>query len=253
MTVGTEARDDQPTAESSLWSDRRSGLEMLRAVEPVETVQTSDERWLDGLRATDTTWREWRGVKHLRLWEALALHHHLDPYALGLTKSVNSRLGWVMKKFALECESGLGIFGGQAVGVVESVRLGHLRVEEVCDPVHDSVVSVEEFLRVFGGARVLADPGRTRSTPRLDEPAQIPQRHSSPYVEAVVAASALYRTVAEGGSYIPGDHSTVPDVEGFLREHYPEFPPTKVRQICEMVRPPDLPKGRKPKRKIAPP
>lgn len=247
MTVGAGKDDAQANEKSSTWSNRRSGLEMLRAVEPIEPALTSDESWLEGLRATDATWREWRGVEHLRLWEALALHHHLDPHALGLTQSSKKRFSLMLKRYALDFDSVLGIFGCQGVGLVDYVRNGVLRVERTCDPLGESVVSVQEFLRVFGENRVLADPSRQRGAPGLNALAEPPQKYSSPYVEQVVAASALYRTVADGGRYVPGDLSTVPDVDGFLREHFPWMPATKRRQICEMVRPPELPKGRKPK------
>lgn len=250
MTVGAEKDDPQLSGRSSVWSDRRSGLEMLLAVEPIKAAQSPEVKWmgLDGLRATDATWCEWRGVKRLRLWEALALHHHLDPRAMGLTDRTKVRVKALWRKYGQDLDSVLGIFFNQAVWLVEDVRIGCLRVEEVGDPLEDSVVSVQEFLRVASGSRVLADPSPKRGESGLDAVADTPQKYSSPLVEAVVAASSLYRTVADGGSYIPGVHSTVPDVDGFLRECYPWISATKRREICEMVRPPELPKGRKPKR-----
>ncbi len=250
MTVNAEEDDAQPIEKSSLWSNRRSGLEMLRAMESTGSVQSSEDRWRDGLRATQATWREWRGVKRLRLWEALALHHHLDPSALDLTLENSEHYALMVKRDDLNFNDVLTIFSGQRAWLGTYVRNRSLQVEEVCDPLVNSVVSVEEFLHVFGGTPVLADPNPKRSALGLDALAESPQKPSSPYVEAVVAASALYRTVADGGSYVPGDHSTVPDVYGFLRKHYPWMPPTKCRQICEMVRPPDLPKGRKPKARV---
>lgn len=249
MTDGADKDVAQPHGKSSPWSDRRSGLEMLRAGEPMVPVQTSEERWLEGLRATDATWREWRGIERMRLWEALALHHHLDPRALGLMDSSNTRFNLITKKYAVNTDSVLGIFVCQAAWILDHVRIGCLPVEETCDPLADSLVSVQAFLSFASGNRVLADSGGKRGPPGLDELVQAPHKYSSPYIGAVFAASALYRTVAEGGRYIPGDHSTVPDVYGFLREHFPGFPPTKLRQICEMARPHDLPKGRKPTRK----
>ena len=250
MTVGAKKDDSQPTEKSSLWSDRRSGLEMLRAMEPTGSVQSSEDRWRHGLRATHATWREWRGVKRLRLWEALALHHHLDPSVLDLTLENSEHYASVVKRDELNFDDVLTVFSGQRAWLGDYVRNGCLQVEEICDPLMDSVVSVEEFLQVFGGIPVLADPNPKRSALGLNALAETPQKYSSLYVEAVVAASALYRTVADGGRYVPGDHSTVPDVDGFLRERYPWMPQTKRRQICEMVRPPELPKGRKPKARV---
>lgn len=255
MSTGT--RHDVPpiNTDPSVWSDRRSGLEMLFSLERARGTDSPEEarKELAALRATPATWREWRGVKNLRLLEALALHHHLDPRAMGLTDRSNERFWTLWSKYGESFNSVLGIFAVQLVWLTVDIQVGRLAVVEVGDPLENSVVSAKEFLRIARGRPVLADPCPRSEESDPDAAVRTPLKFCSPLVEALVDAStSLFRTVADGGSYVPGDPSTMPDVDAFFRHRYPWMSKTKRRQGGEWCRPPEMPRGRPKKKARAP-
>lgn len=250
MTMDGAKADDEFRLEFDVDPDRRSGLAMLRAVARAGIVQSREEKdiaFLTKIRATDETWREWCGVKSLRVIEGLALHHHWDPRALGLTDRTNKRFLALCEEYGQVPNGVLALFGWQLAWLEEYIRNGRLQVKKRRDPLCQSVVRVETFTQFMARQPVMADFCSLGNGPESDAEARIPLKFSSPLAQAVYAASCLYQTVAEGGSYVPGDLRTVPDVDGFLRKHFPWISPTKRRQICEIVRPPELPMGR-PKR-----
>ena len=229
------------------WSDRRSGLEMLFAKEIVGVAESPEDQWLKlaKCRATPATWREYRGAKRLRPLVLYALHHYLDPRPLGLTEPTNDHVLAIVQGQPLG--SVLAIFLGRCRVLMDDIVRGKVRVVERAYPWEHCLVDVEYFTRLMAGERVLKDPCSALEETDVDATSRTPSTYSSPYVEAVVAAQALFVPVSRGGDYVPGDFRTVPDVDGFLRKHYPSISPTKRRQICEIVRPPELPKGRRPK------
>ena len=231
-------------------SNRHSGLEMLDARETAEVAKSADEDLRDLMaliRATPFTWRQWRGKKRLRIYEALALYHHLDPDAMGLRgRRSGERHGALCEKYMGIRDSPLRTFRDQLVWVCAYAKIGRLRVETLCEEdAADSTVRRADFSRFMSGQPVMADlwPPNGASGADADwRPYR--SRSSNPLVAGVIGADALYLTVADGGSYVPGDPKSAPDVDGYLRQDHPGVSATKRRQLCEIVRPLELPKGR---------
>jgi len=244
MTVGESEDNFRIGDDPSVWSSRRSGLEMVRGKKATNSPEAAAIE-LAGLRATEATWLEWRGIEYLPLAVAFALHHYLDPRAMGLLDRTSERFEALMDKYGGSMDSVLFVFSNQLIWLVEYLKGGRVLVEEVGDPLEDSIVSVRSFLRMVSGQRVLADPCPTRSGSDVDAVATAPRTHSSIYLRALIAASDLFVPISEGGSYVPDDPSTMPDVDTLWRERFPSISATKRRQMREMIRP--FPKGRPPK------
>jgi len=231
------------------WSKRRSGLQLLFAKKIVGVAESPEDKWLElaKCRASPATWREYRGAKYLRPLVALALHHYLDPRALGLTDPTSEHVLAVAQGQPLG--SVLAIFADRCAWLIAKIVDGEVEVVERAYPWAHCLVDVQYFMGLMAGERVLKDPCSALDESDWDDAASRTQQihFSSQHVKAVVAVSDLFLPVSQGGNYVPGDFRTVPDVDGFLRKHYPSISPTKRRQIREMARPADLPKGRRPK------
>jgi len=71
-------------------------------------------------------------------------------------------------------------------------------------------------------------------------------KYSTHLMQELLAASALWNTVAEGGSYVPGDVRTAPNVAAFLRARGVASQKLSAA-MATILRDPNLPKGRPPK------
>lgn len=229
--------------DSSEGAPARSGIERLRGRWDERSIDWSEV--MKRIYADESTWIRWQGVTTLRVDQALALHHHLDPDALHFGREDAKARERIRQRFG-EFGSGgpLEVFFTQLVWVAEHVRIRVLRCVEVQESNWTaSVTTVDDFARYVGAAPVLPRPREAPAAP----PGPWPVKHVTPYMRAIVAASAQWATVAEGGTYVPGDLSTAPDVASFLRATG-RVSGKMSAALATAVRPEYLPKGRPPKR-----
>ncbi|WP_124542086.1 hypothetical protein [Piscinibacter terrae] len=231
----------QPSSVSPI----RSGIEMLRGRWDSRSVDWSVV--LNRLYADESTWCRWQGVTELRAYEALALHHHLDPDALNLNRLDPKVRARFLEQFGdLGSDGPLATFTVQFVFLADHIRCGRLRCVEIDDrDLVSSVTTVTEFARYVGGSRVQPRPAG-QQVGQTSTPSAWPVRHRTSHMQDLVAASALYATVAEGGSYVPGDRTTAPDVAGFLRSTG-RMSEKLIAAMVTILWPENLPKGRPPK------
>lgn len=232
--------------DSSEVAPARSGIERLRGRWDKRRIDWAEV--LEGLYADESTWIRWQGVTTLRVDQALALHHHLDPDALHLGREDPKGRERIHQQFGLFRSGGpLEAFFTQLVWVAQHVRIRVLECVEVREPDWAaSITTVESFARYVKGAAVFERPKEAQpSTPVAAGP--WPAKYQTELQRYLVAANALWRTVGEGGSYVPGDLSTAPDVASFLRATG-RVSGKMSAAMATMLRPEDLPKGRPPKR-----
>jgi hypothetical protein len=200
----------------------RSGLCMLGASE-VPRSSESDQVRLHRLKlticATEDTWMQWRGVEKMRLCEAIALHHHLDPAALGMSSPNFERYHVLRRNYFGLPESPIPWFNEDLNIVCQMVLAGHIACVELNNPIGHSIVRIDEILEFMGRDSVYdfapdsgLDDMHSSSTPSIARPSYL--------TVAVQSAAALWRTVAEGGAYVPGDRDTFPDVDAYLRREH---------------------------------
>jgi len=199
------------------------------------------------LYADESTWIRWRGVKQLRAWEALALHHHLDPDALNLSRVDPEQRNRLLQRWGdLASEDVLAGFTVQLVWLGSHIKVGSLSCVEINEGnLVDSITTVEHFARYVKDAKVFP---RREDLLTIQPPASLPAECLTPAMEALFAAGALYRTVAEGGSYVPGDLHSAPNVAAFLRRRG-GLSEKLISAIATILRPVNLPKGRPPARR----
>ena len=207
--------------------------------------------------ADELTWRHWAKRPTVQLGEAMALHHHLDPERLWPLVH-----GWDPHQL---CEGFPGLPGralhlllaqqawlpvlAQARGLVCVEAAGGAPLPDGLLSLNLEIQAAERFFRGMPIIQFRADEqfaGRARG-------AASPCSHRTALLDLLDRARALYRTVAEGGSYVPGDRRTEPDVTAFLRLHWPSDRPLSeslLAAMCTIVRPEGLKKGRKPGRRI---
>lgn len=232
----------------------QSGLAMLGARYADSDVDS--DRLLQSLFADEWTWWRWRGVKKLAACQALALHHHLDPDKLGLLhrnkrvlNTVADRLGGLFAdQITLEGPSGpLAKFFVQYTFLADYIKMGSLRCVDVnAKRLADSKVTVEEFTQFIRGNAILARPAHELKSPSQDGTPAWKCSHVSNYMNELTAASTLWRTVTDGGTYVLGDVSTEPNVTEYLVAR--GVPKSLASKMATILRDDRLPKGRKPKR-----
>lgn len=228
----------------------QSGLEMLRAKHLPQVAESDQERLLRlklQIRATPETWRRWRGVKELRAGEALALHHHLDPNAMGMSDPTCIAYSDLYRDYYDLPDSPIAWFHLDLLNLGARMLAGQLPCSKVDTPPANSMVLLDVFSEFISGEpayNFFPDPLAAADGEAVSAPINW---HLSALTEAVLAASALYRTVAEGGSYVPGVHSTCPNVDDHLKSKHGVESKSLRQAICTIVRPADLPKGRPPK------
>ena len=222
-----------------------SGLEMLHARSRLHKVDAA--ALLDYIRADKWTWARWNEVSELQVAEALALHHHLDPERLGIRRAADPI-------FQLACKH----LGGQGQPLWEffvqlvwlpAYRFGLHFVKLDPENVLGSTVEASEFARSVGLTpnAHLAGLTTVRRSPQGDRLCW-PCEHVTSHVRMLFDAAELWKTPGEGGSYVPGNVRTAPDVAGHLLSKK-QMSARLCRAIATILRPEDLPKGRPPTRR----
>jgi hypothetical protein len=212
--------------------------------------------------ANKATWLRWQRCGRLQVRQALALHHHFDPDALGFGRKHERSHDWKTLRCVLEQvrnvdtnieNNPIHCFALQLAFMGEYVRRGRIWCEAIAAP--DSTASyttVDHFIRFIGESPVLSvqefprHPAAPPPASSDKDPLKWQCGHSTELMLKLVEVSGLYRTVAAGGTYLPGHSETTPKVADHLvaqgvRRHVAEV-------MATILRPADLPKGRHPKK-----
>lgn len=216
------------------------GLATLR--EPSPRLCTDPIRF----RANRLTW-ERRGqpmwdFTPFRACDALALYHDFDPDLLGLGKFDFGYFNELYSQLEGEPDHVIRQFGRQLVQLRRDISKGVLRVERVEPDPSWSITTLTAFLEYVRGRPVIAD-GLADAQPDYGD--GIPPwrcAHRTQKLRSLISAHSLYATPVEGGTYVPGDPRTAPDVVGYLVSR--GVGQALAKQIASILRPEDLPKGR---------
>gem|GEM_PF-4434833 len=206
--------------------------------------------------ADESTWRHWAERRTMLLGEAMALHHHLDPERLWpLVHGFDPRE--LCERFPGLPGRALHLLLVQQAWLPILVRARGL----VCagtaggGPFGDGLLSLnvefEEAQRFFEGMPVIQFGFDERLGCRACGAAPSCS-HRTALLDLLDRARELYRTPAEGGSFVPDDRRTEPDVAAFLRQGWPADRPQSeslLAGMCAIVRPEGLKRGRKPGRR----
>lgn len=233
-----------------------SGLEMLRG-RPNRTKGASEASLLN-VCANEATWERWRGVTRLQVSQALALHHRLDPDLLGLGQPGDAEQRGLIRQrldvpglplFNFYCQ--LDFLHSRVRFHDDSDEWDLACLHVVREDRTSSITTPAEFVRFVSYWPLHIRPIATGALlPNREDRHDLPAKHSTPLLREVLAACALYTTVADGGTYVPGDAHTAPDVAAFLGSR--GVSKKLAAAIATILRDPALPKGRRPKRRSVP-
>lgn len=160
------------------------------------------------------------GLTCFQAWHALALYHRLDPDSLGLT---GPRGNFADLRFVVKDDPSHVItqFAQQVDQLKVDIRAGRLEV-------HQTKWSRPETSETWVNAFLLYIKGRPLITRKmqhcdmdeiLDAGKPPPWRcnHRTAQMQELSELSALFTTPLQGGSYIPGDPQTLPDIYAAAR------------------------------------
>lgn len=141
---------DEKRSSSQRAGLNRSGIEVLLELQtptqaPTQDISDADaRRFARDVVATSYTWERYRGVRQLRVWQALALHHCLDPDVLGLNR--RERLGFLKRAAAkLPPESPLSQYVRDLPALLSHVHSGSLVTVKNTEDCFQSFVAVKTF------------------------------------------------------------------------------------------------------------
>lgn len=213
---------------------RKSGLDLI-PVEPrsfVSLTQSEQQDYLRSLVISQSTLARYRGVKHLRLWQALALHCYLDPDQLQL--NLKGRL-IELKAIARTAHpevSALWGYLGYLKRALKDGSEGRLQCIESRENRMFSFVEVSEFREYAVAERWIPIPPI-----RFEFDPQLPAKPPTP---------KLIEDLAEGfeiwSKFDPNGQSDPPDlVSHFRGKGYVGY---KCQALASLCRPANARKGR---------
>lgn len=238
-----ESHPARPARKSRPTTAPRSGLRRLRPLKFAMTFvdpMTAREALWELIGADDHTYRCWSCLPRLRLLDAFALHHALDPNRLWWAQSPFASLGGLKDCFQDGEDHPLEHLSQQLHAADRGWRAAHFPLRSqlaLDDEVHVEIAL--EFLEQEAFPVIDFRPPH--------QPAARTCRHTTPLMVILEEARQLYRTPEEGGRYVPGVHATKPRVDEYLRKVHPELSKETIAQVCHIVRPIELPLGRPPK------
>lgn len=189
----------------------QSGIERLLQTKPYSRVQF--------LVGDDATWSKWANCDELQLWQAVALHSHLDPDLL---------LGWSELSDSISCTQFIRDlcdeppsdadlekrFMGNIEHAASALRGGELpaiKLDQAC--VENSTVSVSEFHAWATRASLRPVQGVPARGPNVRPAPSGWGSYSTPRLEQLRAAVELWRLEVDGGTYDPRKPWTAPHPE----------------------------------------
>lgn len=235
----------------------RSGLELIpNQTKPLtEYTQVELTAFAQSILITEATLARYQGVKHLRLWEVLALHCYLDPVELQLNR--RRRLD-ELKKVSHSLPRGhhaLNLFLHELQPVTRDVMRSKLKCIALNreDP-KQSFVSIEAFRTYADEEKLTAQMPRgvlAATTIVLDKDSQTRKRRiiesSRLHAEAALPLHIQHQMqlIESWDQFIAGKISKIPDGNSYFKElGYSKKSSTSMSTLC---RPKNAPKGRIPK------
>jgi hypothetical protein len=236
----------------------QSGTKMLLESPSNSTFDSAElNEFMEMLRADKWTWERWRGVSQMKASQALALHHHLDPDRMGFGDETSAYFKRILRR-TNHWTGPLYAFQKDLEWQRYQIAWGELSCVKInTRDLNSSIVDMDHYRWFISSLDAFEPPV---PVPALDVTSGGPPpwlgSHCTPLMRVFVEAAALYRTVAEGGSYVPGVHETAPGVKKFIASKTVSGKPVSDKvaaAIATILWPEELPKGRPPKaRKLVP-
>jgi len=207
--------------------------------------------------ATQQTWERWGREMWLltafRACDALALYHHLDPDLLGLTTDEPHYFNELCRQLKSEPNHPVKQFERELLQLDDDILNRRLEVYEFKRYLTQSYTRLGWFFPYIKGRPVISMSSGRSSEPGMDlmaGPPPWPCQHMTEKLHLTIRAQGLYATPVEGGTYVPGDLRTAPDVAAFVRAQ--NKPSSWASEIARILRPAELRLGRPPKTKVDP-
>lgn len=229
-----------PHSDSSESSLYRSGVERLLAT----TSRTRMPSWSEANQfeqnaiATEFSWERLRGLKHLRVWELLAIHWYLDPAFLALFTHGHHRLRYV-KNVASHLEPGahLRSFVDAIPVVCSDVTQGKLRCMGNAVEALQRFTTPAWFMDYIRERELWSEP--RRGVTMTCVPEDFLPRQLQIGFEAI---RILYVPASQGTGSQPGSWPQHKDVKLFLRNH--GMSEWLAQGVARAIRPQHAPRGR---------
>jgi hypothetical protein len=193
---------------------RMGGFDLIGSRSKLLSELSQDElkEFAIRLEADDYTFQRYHGVPQLRVWEALALHHYLDPAMLGLNRK--GRLAELKRAAYKLLPSSVRLlnFVASVPPLLQNIDQGKLVCVKATDDLLQSFTTPERFKTYVANQRLGVYP--QRASPRKSEafdPASLP-----PELRDMWEGRELWKTIDQGGKVVPGRRSTEPDLVQFF-------------------------------------
>lgn len=181
---------------------------------------------IDFLRLVHSNaWTEerFKHAKSIRVCEALALHHYLDPDVLGLSRGAPYK---VLEKLSTVLRSLTGnqveVFEGEFPTAIAAVLQGEVPciTKDHIDPLQ-STTTFADFQRYLEKNGMARQP--PRDWVRFDQ-LTLPFAHSTQLLSILSELSLAWTPKNLGGVYEPGNRSTEPDIRALALARAPDSP-----------------------------
>lgn len=195
--------------------------------------------------ATERTWARWAEQPHATLAQLLALHHGLDPDQLRMEQGDLAFVRSLPARYAHIPGDPVGAFVGQLRALRGSPTQRMFWSTETrpgSDPWHWTM-AVDVFQRIFSAtafARIGFEPDAPSPAARR------PNTHTTRLWRVAEALREELRPREDGGSYVPGDWTTLIETEAFFDAHWPELGRAQRHWVRMLLRPEGL-RGRQPR------
>lgn len=192
----------------------------------------------------------------VRVDEALACHHDLDPDALGLRTEVGERnLSWLARGLAAEPDNPVAAYLKDVPALTQAVVRGELKCELRQPEPLASLIDLREFGKYMSDRAGNCNMAREERNEHESATTQMTMVEYGrlrlgpldAHAEAMLMAMDAWRDLARGGAVVHGVWQTQPDILKVLEEQYPDeetLSTNKRKAIALVARPGWAAKGR---------
>jgi hypothetical protein len=236
----------------TLLNESKSGFELMGS-QSSRLSDMSEERLLKFLqRALDTeiAFVRYQGVKQLRVWQALALHHFLDPDVLGLSRkgslqdlarASRTRHGMRLQPYVATLKAALSDIGTGELQCLHVVTGDEIQSYVSCDELRKHAQAKRWHARRPNPIESHADNAQTKlseqNDPETSLDAWVPQA-----LRDAIEGCKGWQSIEHGGSFDPLKRSTEPDLLTFFRSRGHNI--TVAKALVKLCRPANAKKGR---------
>lgn len=182
----------------------------------------------------------------LRVDEALACHHDLDPDALGMRTEVGERnLSWLARGLAAEPDNPVAAYLKDVPALTQAVVRGELKCELRQSEPLSSLIDPCKFGKYMsdraGNCNVAREERNEHESATTQmtmvEYGRLRLGTLDAATEAMLMAMDAWRDLARGGTVVHGVWQTQPDMPKVLKEQYPKLSQNKRDAITLVARP----------------